>query len=168
MAQASLLVSYSYLANSPLVSNIAFQTGTITRMGTTKTYDALNRLLRVDNVIPSQSRNLSFAYDYNSACQRTKRTDADGSYWEYGYDDIGNRATNHTNGRESTYTANSLNQYTQRTAPGYLWELGSATNAATVTANNQPTSRHGEYFAKELAVNNASSAIYTQLQTCPK
>ncbi len=176
VAQASLLVSYSYLANSALASNITFRTGTITRMRTTKTYDALNRLLRVDNVIPSESRNLSFAYDYNAANQRTKRTEEDGSYWEYGYDalgqvtsghrkwsdnssvngqqydyaydDIGNRATNHTNGRESTYTANSLNQYTQRTVPGYLWELGSATNAATVTVNNQPTSRHGGTLRK--------------------
>ncbi len=126
--------------------------------------------------MPSASSAVSFSYDYNAANQRTKRTEEDGSYWEYGYDalgqvtsghrkwsdnssvngqqydyaydDIGNRATNHTNGRESTYTANSLNQYTQRTVPGYLWELGSATNAATVTVNNQPTSRHGGTLRK--------------------
>ncbi len=116
--------------------------------------------------MPSASSAVSFSYDYNAANQRTKRTEEDGSYWEYGYDslgqvtsghkkwsdttpvagqqydylfdDIGNRKTATANGNAGTYTVNNLNQYTQRTVPGYVWELGSATNAATVTVNNQP------------------------------
>ena len=35
----------------------------------------------------------------------------------------------------SSYTANALNQYTQRTEPGYAGVRGSATNTATVTVN---------------------------------
>lgn len=165
----------------------------VTKLTTTGSYDNLNRLTQIRNLDSGLGTLDSRSSDCNSANQRTKRTDADGSYWDYtydtlgqltsgsrkwpdgsavagqqygyAYDDIGNRATNHANGRESTYTANGLNQYMQRTVPGYVWELGSATNAATVTINNQPTSRHGEYFSKELAVNNAASAIYTQLTT---
>jgi len=34
-----------------------------------------------------------------------------------------------------------------------------------VTVNNQSVTRHGEYFYGELAVDNAISAVYTQLAT---
>ncbi len=192
VAQASQLVTYSYLANSPLVSNITFKTSGATKMTTTKSYDNLNRLTSIVSV-PSASSAVSFSYDHNSANQRTRRTDTDGSYWDYTYDslgqvtsghkkwsdttsvagqqydyafdDIGNGETSTANGRTFTYTANNLNQYTQWTVPGYLWELGSATNAATVTINNQSTTRKGDYFSKELSVANSSSAVYTQLVT---
>jgi len=98
---------------------------------------------------------------YHFANQRTKRTDADGSYWDYGYDslgqvtsavrkwndgtvvegqqygflfdDIGNRKTATVNSNVSEYTANLLNQYTQRTVPGFVDIIGSAANSATVT-----------------------------------
>ena len=36
--------TYSYLANSPLVGQIAFKQSTTTRLTTTKQYDNLNRL----------------------------------------------------------------------------------------------------------------------------
>jgi len=53
----------------------------------------------------------------------------------------------------------------QRTVPDVVDILGSAHSNATVTINNQPVTRQGEYFHKQLLVNNASSAVYTQLTT---
>jgi RHS repeat-associated protein len=127
---------------------------------------------------------VSFAYSYNSANQRTSVTNADGSYWtytydalgqvtagkrywsdgtsvaghqfEYAFDDIGNRESATRDDRQSDYSANLLNQYESRTVPGYVNILGSATNTATVTVNLQATSRKGDYFRAELQVSNSA------------
>jgi RHS repeat-associated protein len=171
------------------------------RLTTTKTYDYLNRLTQISSV-PSAGPTLSYSYQYNSANQRTSTTTADGSYWAYsydalgqltsgrkywsdvtpvagqqftyGYDDIGNRLTascggdqNGGNLRSSTYSPNSVNQYSSRTVPGYVEALGLANSNATVTLWTSsslyaPTSRKGQYFWGELAVNN-SSALWLAL-----
>jgi RHS repeat-associated protein len=44
--------------------------------------------------------------------------------------------------------------------PGYVNILGSATNTATVTVNNQATYRRSNYFRAELLVTNASVAVW--------
>ena len=82
--------TYSYLANSPLVSQITFKQSGTTRMTTTKQYDYLNRLTQISSV-PSVSGvlPLTYNYSYNSANQRSQDTLADGSYWTYGYDSLG-------------------------------------------------------------------------------
>jgi len=53
-------------------------------MTTTKQYDDLNRLSSI-----SSSPSNSFTYQYNAANQRTMNRLADGSYWRYGYDMLG-------------------------------------------------------------------------------
>jgi RHS repeat-associated protein len=159
----------------------------VTRQGT-----PIRRLSAISSQ-PSTGSAISFSYQYNAANQRTQRTEADNSHWDYGYDslgqvtnavrrwadgtvvagqeygyafdDIGNRQFSAVSGQQSAYTANSLNQYTSRTVPGYLWELGTAASNATVTVNNRATSRQGEYFTVGLSVTNAASAVYTQLTT---
>ncbi|HEV2691911.1 MAG TPA: hypothetical protein VG347_03370 [Verrucomicrobiae bacterium] len=80
--------TYSYVDNSPLVSQILFKQGSNTRMTTTKTYDHLNRLTQISSV-PSASSAVNFSYSYNTANQRTKNVLADGSYWVYSYDTLG-------------------------------------------------------------------------------
>jgi RHS repeat-associated protein len=82
--------NYSYLANSPLVSQIVFKQSSTTRMTTKKQYDYLNRLTQMSSA-PSASSTLplTFNYNYNPANQRTKDTLTDGSYWVYGYDSLG-------------------------------------------------------------------------------
>jgi RHS repeat-associated protein len=188
--------TYSYVANSPLVSDIEFKQGGTNRMITTKSYDYLNRLTLITNHLTGAgSENPSFAYAHNNANQRVGITNADGSRWgytydslgqvtsgskrwndgsivlgqqfEYTFDDIGNRKTAVSGGdangrlkRVQNYTANNLNQYTQRTAPGYLDIIGSATNAATVTVNNQSSSRHGDYYRTELHPDNSVNPVY--------
>ena len=197
VAQGSLQAQYAYVTNSSLVASIVFGNNGTNVLTTTKTYDNLNRLTSIAStslvVQASTPAALSHAYAYNAANQRTQRTDADNSTWQYQYDplgqvtnaarawadsspvtgqqyayafdDIGNRRTQTANGRTQAYTANLLNQYTGRTLPGYLWELGSATNAATVTINGQPTTRHGAYFAAEIALDNSSNAAYASFVT---
>ena len=60
--------AYSFLANSPLVSQITFRSSSTTRMTTSKQFDYLNRLLAVSNT-PTGSGALpaSFHYAYNAA-----------------------------------------------------------------------------------------------------
>jgi RHS repeat-associated protein len=59
------------------------------------------------------------------------------------------------------YTANSLNQYTQRAVPGYVDIIGSAHSQAVVTVNNQPVTRQeGGYFHKGLTISNSASMAY--------
>jgi RHS repeat-associated protein len=79
---------YSYLANSPLVSQIFFTNGSTLRMTTIKQWDHLNRLTSISST-PSVSSAVSFSYSYNDANQRTRRRDADGSMWQYSYDKLG-------------------------------------------------------------------------------
>jgi RHS repeat-associated protein len=80
--------TYSYLANSPLVGQITFASSGRTQMTTTKQYDYLNRLTTVSNA-PVASAGVNFNYTYNTANQRTKNTLADGSYWIYQFDSLG-------------------------------------------------------------------------------
>ncbi len=63
----------------------------------------------------------------------------------------------------SSYTANELNQYTQRTVPGYAGVRGSATNNATVTVNGTSAWRLGKYFYGGDDVENAASAVMKEL-----
>ncbi len=80
--------TYNYLANSPLVRQIGFAQSGTTRMTTTKQFDYLNRLTQISSV-PSVSSAVSFSYLYNSANQRIRALLADGSYWLYSYDALG-------------------------------------------------------------------------------
>src|SRR5262249_14867561 len=60
-----------------------------------------------------------------------------------------------------SYTNNALNQITGRDVPGYLNIIGAATATATnVNVNGQAAYRSGEYYWKELSVNNASAALW--------
>ncbi|HEY5909558.1 MAG TPA: RHS repeat-associated core domain-containing protein, partial [Verrucomicrobiae bacterium] len=84
-------VTYSYVANSMLVGQISsVQAGT--SMTTTKNYDLLNRLTSISSVVSGAAAPtlpISFGYQYNQAGQRTRTTLADGSYWIYTYDSLG-------------------------------------------------------------------------------
>jgi RHS repeat-associated protein len=80
--------TYEYLANSPLVGQISFTANSLLRMTTTNQYDNLNRLRRIASVSSAASV-VSFDYAYNAANQRTRARLADGSFWAYEYDALG-------------------------------------------------------------------------------
>jgi RHS repeat-associated protein len=142
--------AYSYLANSPLVSQITFKQSGTTRMTTTKSYDYLNRLTSISSQ-PSASGLLpvAFNYNYNPANQRTKDTLVDGSYWVYGYDSLG-QVTNGCKyfadgtpvaGQQFDYTFDTIGNRTQTMAGGN--QTGANLRVANYTNNslNQITSR---------------------------
>ena len=82
--------TYSYLANSMLVSQIVFKQNSTTRMTTTKAYDFLNRLTGISSAPAAAGQPpLSYLYAYNNANQRTQVTTYDGSYWKYTNDTLG-------------------------------------------------------------------------------
>jgi hypothetical protein len=84
------LATYSYIANSPLVGQIAFSTGGSARMTTIKQYDYLNRLTGVASTPGGTGlQPVAYTYTYNLANQRTRNTFTDGSHWEYQYDSLG-------------------------------------------------------------------------------
>ena len=186
-------VTYDYAPNSALVSGLTYSNGLIAALNTVKSYDGLGRLTNITSsaVSPTsvtQSVVNSFSYQYNTADQRTTNTFADGSYWSYGYDglgqvtngarkwasgeavagqqfgyainDIGNWSAAVVNGRTANYTANNLNQYTQRTVPGALDVLGSAHSNAALTVNGQAATRQGAYYHQEIAVTNSAAAVW--------
>jgi len=190
--------TYSYLADSALVGQIRFQQGSTLRMTTAKQYDPLNRLTALSSTVGQAPSFAAFAYVYNRANQRVRRSEADGSYWRYGYDslgqvtsgkkywpdqtpvagqqfeyafdDIGNRVSAKAGGddrgaglRSASYSANLLNQYSSRTVPGAVDVMGMALATNSVTVNGQSVYRKGEYFRKELSVNNASSPVWQQV-----
>jgi len=196
-------------------------------MTTTKQYDFLNRLTSTSSV-PSASSAVSFSYSHNSANQRTRAAEADGSYWVYTYDPLGQVISGHKfwsdespvagqqfdysfddtcpvreyapqtrpmanvpqstgsqagathfshgvgnrtqalaggdqngwNERVAAYSANNLNQYTNRTVPGYVDIMGLALATNPVTVNGTATYRKGEYFREQVAVNNSTNAVW--------
>jgi RHS repeat-associated protein len=115
-----------------------------------------------------------YAYNARSELEQAKRyagtnlastaNAIDGQAYLYGYDLIGNRSETYIgdmlNGSKHTYTANSLNQYTQKTVPGKARIMGAAASDANVTVNNQTTTRYGQYFQSYLDIANSSSAAY--------
>jgi len=199
VSDGAYTATYSYLANSAMVSQIAFSHGA-TVMTTTRTYDLLNRLLSSVSSVPAgPPAPASFGYSYNSANQRVRADTSDSSYWvyqydalgqvisgkrywsdgtpvagqqfQYGFDEIGNRLATKAGGdqnglslRQASYTPNSVNQYTLRDVPGTNEVLGIASAAALVSVNGDTNvHRRGEYFRKDLAVNNGSAAQYPLL-----
>jgi len=80
---------YGYLANSPLVSQVVFTNSGATSMTTTRQYDTLNRLTQISTVDSGLRTVDSRAYVYTNSNQRIRATLADGSYWIYTYDALG-------------------------------------------------------------------------------
>ena len=189
---------YSRLPGTSLLNNVTVKQGANTIVSTAKTYDAFNRLLSTASTAGGVTR--TYTYEYNTKDQRTKLTLADGSYWEYTYDDkgqvtsgvkkdstgkvipgqsfgytfddIGNRltATEGMPGMLYNYTANNVNQYTQRTVPGIVPVTGSAATDATVSVKDVDNGqvyradRDGKYFSKAVPVNNTTAAKEANLE----
>ena len=192
ITSGSQTATYSYHVNSGLLSTTAFTGGTsITRgydtigrletITTTPaadivqshhyTYNNLNQRTRVTREDGSY---WSYIYNDRGELISGKKYWPDnsivwGAQTEYSFDNIGNRNYAKNGGnqlgvvRQSDYTANSLNQYSQRGVPSAIDITGTANTLATVTVNNQSTARKGDYFYKELAVDNSTSPASLQL-----
>ena len=135
---------------------------------------------------------------HNNANQRTRVNLADGSFWiyeydslgqvksgkrywpdwtpvagqqfEYTHDDIGNRTQTEAGGdavgaslRLANYSANNLNQYTQRDVPGTNDVIGAAFATNSVTVNGVTAYRKVEYFQALAGTNNASASAWLEV-----
>jgi RHS repeat-associated protein len=136
--------TYSYLANSPMVGQIVFASNGVTRMTTSRQYDYLNRLSAI-----SSSPSNSFAYLYNAANQRTMDRLADGSYWRYGYDALGQVTAGNkfwvdetpVAGQQFDYAFDTIGNRTQTQAGGDQNGLNLRVAGYTNNTLNQITSR---------------------------
>src|SRR2546428_4532622 len=98
------------VANSPLISQVLFRQSSTTRMTTSKQHDNLNRLTSIGSA-PSAGSTVSDAYSYNDANQRIRATLADGSYWSYDYDTLGQVRTGKRYWNDGTPVAGQQYEY---------------------------------------------------------
>lgn len=137
------------------------------------TYNNLDQRTRV-----TREDNSYWSYVYNDRNELTSgkkywsdNSPVAGQQSEYAFDSIGNRTSTKAGGdaqglnlRQASYTANSLNQYEQRTVPGAINVRGTANAAAIVSVNDQATYRRGDYFYKELMVDNSAAPVYQSVK----
>src|SRR6266568_1480231 len=162
--------TYSYLANSPLVSQITFASNGVQRMVTTKQYDLLNRLTNTASVSSVASW---FVYTYNSANQRTRTSLADGSYWVYAYDSLGQVISGRkywsdgpaVAGQQFEYTFDNIGNRQSTGSGGDHDQYGGALHYGSYWANslNQYTSRDVTGYVNVIgsAKTNATVSLWT-------
>ncbi len=163
--------TYDSLGRLETIATSTTPSGTVASY--TYTHNNLDQRTRV-----TREDNSYWSYGYNDRGELTsgKKYWSDnslvaGQQMEYVFDSSGNRISTKAGGdaqgsnlRQASYTANALNQYQQRTVPGALYVTGTANAAATVTVNDQSTYRRGDYFYKELAIDNTAAPAYLQIK----
>ncbi len=164
------VASYTYLANSPLVSQIVFKTNSTTRMTTTKQYDLLNRLTSLSSASSASGVSpVTFGYTYNDANQRTQRSESDASYWVYQYDSLGqvtsgkkywNDGTPVT-GQQFEYGFDDIGNRTSTKAGGDSTGSSGSLRSASYTANtlNQYTTRDVPNQFDVLGASHATNSV---------
>ena len=166
-------VTHTYDPTTELRLVQIFNNGSSDLLIVNQRLDKLNRLKSRESLIAGGDSR-SYSYLYNNLNQRARATASDGSYWEYGYDalgqvdsavrkdasnatipgynfgytfdDIGNRTQTSANGRAAAYASNNINQYENRVIPRAIDLRGLADASASVTVNTVVASRSGENF----------------------
>jgi RHS repeat-associated protein len=142
--------NYTYQANSSLLNAVTFKQSTTTRLTTTRKYDFLNRLQSINSTPGGSGQpTVGYAYQYNDANQRIAMTLADGSYWSYRYDALGQVVSGKrywadgapVPGQQDEYGFDDIGNRTSTKVGGD--EAGGNLRSATYSANtlNQYTSR---------------------------
>ena len=194
--------AYSRIAGTNLLNTTTVTAGGVTKLTATRSYDAQNRLTSISSTAGSVTKTYSYTYDDKD--RRSRLDMADGSYWTYtydakgqivsgakydstnkaipgqaftyAYDDIGNLTSEQRGmaAMQFDYTSNLVNQYTQRTIPGFIPVTGQASATSTVSvwlknhganaaAVVKPT-RDGEYFSTTIPVNNSTANVTEALE----
>lgn len=167
--------SYSRVSGSSLLSQTSISAGSSNVLTVNRSYDSFNRLTSISSLCASVPQCLC-AYTYNDSDKRSKATLADGSYWKYTYDNlgqvtsgkkydstgaeipnqqfgyvfdsIGNRQSENRNGHAFSYMPNNVNQYIQRTVPGAINISGVAETSAKVTIQKTSLGNTATAFSK--------------------
>ena len=164
--------AYSYLANSPLVGQIAFSHNGTNVMTTTKQYDRLNRLTRVQTLGAASWPLASFDSAYNDANQRARVAQADGSYWLYRYDRLGQvvsgkkywRDGTPVTGQQYEYTVDDIGNRKQTQAGGDAQGTGLRAAAYTNNLLNQITGRDVPGTVDLLGIARANASVTVNSQ----
>ena len=149
-------VDYGYMANCSLATNLVFKQSGVTRMTKGKQYDNLNRLKPSGSVSQRVSESDRSADVHVRSMPVTTRNiqgtmeGAGGNRWGTGL-------------QFEQYSVNALDRYTQRTVPGVLDIIGTATNGATVTVNNRSSERQGDFFHVKLDLANQEAAVWASI-----
>jgi RHS repeat-associated protein len=162
---------YSYLANSPLVSQITFSSNNVVRMTTTKQYDYLNRLTGIQSCTGSASV-ASFNYGNNAANQRVAVTNADNSYWIYQYDNLGQVTSGKkywadgtpVAGQQFTYNFDNIGNRRSTASGGDQSGAGLRPANYTNSILNQITGRDVPGYMNVIGSANANATVTVNLQ----
>ncbi len=185
----SALVGYQ--AGSDRVGAVMLNGGMTRLFG----YDGAGRLTGVLQRAPDWRTLVRHDYNIDSAGRRDRDDREDGTHWEYGYndrgevtsgkrkfdeatfmpgswfeydfDDIGNRTEARRGGNlsggdwESEFDTidNPLNQIGSRSNPSDEWITGEATEAAEVKVNGAVADRHGKFFWKKIPTDNVGGPV---------
>jgi RHS repeat-associated protein len=158
--------TYTYLTNSRLVSSVVFKSNTTVRLTTTKAYDNLYRLTQISN-IPTADTAMVFNYHYNDANQRKAVTNSDGSYWLYGYDNLGQVTSGKryfsdgipVPGQQFEYSFDDIGNRKYAGEGGNEWGTGLRYQNYTVNNLNQYTQRTVPNKVDIIGTANASSTV---------
>ena len=158
--------TYTYQPNSGLINSLTFANNGATRLVTSRIYDKLNRLLQISSA-PSAASAVSFAYQYNSANQRTRMMLADGSWWEYRYDALGQVISGKRYWSDGTSVAGQQFEYgfddigNRKTTAVGGDANGGPLRSAQYTANrlNQYSSRTVPAYVDILGIANPTAAV---------
>ena len=170
----TFVAAYSYLANSPLVSQIEFKSNTTVRLTTTKTFDNLNRLTSIASVGTGSTPSVtSHTYSYNDANQRTRVNMDDGSFWIYEYDKLGQVISGKrywsdwtpVAGQQYEYAFDDIGNRSSTKSGGD--SVGASLRSASYTANalNQYSSRDVPAYLNVLGIANANASVTMNSQS---
>jgi len=173
-SSTGLTRTVSYEPHRDLVTSVEHQVGQTTLSAYGYSNDAIGRRTAMarSGTAFAAADTISYGYNDRSEVTSAESTLFDGNNYKYNYqyDPIGNRLSENHNGNISNYTANSLNQYTERTVPGVFDFLGSANPAATVTVTSPADSaspsaihastRQGPYWHAAVPVTNTAAAVH--------
>ena len=184
--------TYAYYTNSGLLNTTTFTGGTniarsydsfgsLQNITTSPSADAAqsytysyNNLNQRTTVTREDGSYWSYLYNDRGELKSGKKYWSDnsivwGAQTEYDFDNMGNQKYARNGGnqinslRQSNYTVNNLNQYSQRSVPSGVDVTGTANSGAAVSVNNQSVVRKGNYFYKELGIDNTTAPAYTQI-----
>jgi len=166
VSSGNFSAGYTYLANSPLIQQVAFKDGTTTRMTTTKSYHYLIRLLSISSMTGSTNVS-SHAYTYNDANQRTRAQLGDGSYWIYEYDKLGQVISGKRYWADGTLVPGQQHEYAfddignRTTAKTGGDASGQNLRSSSYTANNlnQYSSRTVPGYVQAMGIANPSATV---------
>ena len=174
-------ITNTYAANRPVLQSLA--QGDVQTV--TYDYDFAQRLKKISTAVTNTIIS-SHEYTYNNRNLRVRADREDGTYWTYSYDakgqvtggikytaagqiipgyvfgynydDIGNRVDAIENARQTDYTANPLNQYTQIDRPAFTHIRGAeiSTNLS-FKVDGDPAQKLDKWWYASPAVSNLVS-----------